>query len=820
MKIKKRHQALDLSSVSGDGLNSAAPTSDQVEGEGTAIAEEAQAAPDLSLEDLLEPRAADLPEVAQTRQELRVPGSAFASLPTPGLPPAWPIYLTALFVSVLWAAAPVAFAFGYRRAISPFDFDPFALTVLAALAIGPAALVWIAAYAVRQGQKLGQQAQHARALSDQMIAPAMMAGSQAADVVQMVREEIAATAALAEEARQTLLALRSALATESEKLVEATLQSARTAETLVTTLGHERTEMEGLAKTLDAQATAVSDTITQQARMVAEASDLAETQLREAEASLAARAADLAAAAGETSDAARIAGEDLTRHIARLETAGSGVADQISVVEQGLSEQRAGLVTVVHALRADQENFAAQAETNAAQLAEFIAQARLSALEMGDRAAKGGEALRALIIEAAEQFRELAESTKAERDEFGQSTLHALEDVSEAAAQQRALLETQTRAAITALAAAAEDTRKAAEAHALMARDQVDQLSEAAFTAGQTANSVFEARLAEARELIEQSAQMVEQAGAATARKLDEGAVSARATLAELSGLMSEIEQKAAELPVVARGQADQVREAVAQSLDELMDHARRTAEETQAIDAAFQERVQKNYEMLSEAIRLMGSAAGSGAVPPAARPVVRAAPALRGTLPVRPSPEAPQERQRLKLTPTATDEEFTSIFEAAAGRPPEPVPAADGWTWKDLLSSMDEAEDGPDEAPPAAVSDATLVAEIAVMGIDPAALLPRSRIEEIAAAIQTGDLDGAREVVRRLAPAATRRLTRRLFTDEVLKRQVITFVGRYLDLLEGAADSDPQGFGVADLLGSDLGRAYLLFDAAMGDVI
>ena len=812
MKIKKRHQPLDLSTVSGDGVNS--PVHPEP-GPPDEHAVEDLLEPVVSLETPLASPSSDLPEVPPTRTELRVPPVSAMAPQEPGLPPAWPIYLIALFVSVLWAAAPVAFAFGYRRAVSPFDFDPFALTVLAALAIGPAALVWVAAYAVRQGQKLGQQAQNARSLSDQMIAPAMVAGAQAADVVQMVREEIAATAALAEEARQTLLALRSALAAESEKLVEATLQSARTAETLITTLGHERTEMEGLAKTLDAQATAVSDTITQQARMVAEASDLAETQLREAEASLAARAADLAAAAGETSDAARIAGEDLTRHIARLETAGSGVADQISVVEQGLSEQRAGLVTVVHALRADQENFAAQAETNAAQLSEFIAQARLSALEMGDRAAKGGEALRALIIEAAEQFRELAESAKAERDEFGQSTLHALEDVSEAAAQQRALLESQTRAAITALAAAAEDTRKAAEAHATMARDQVDQLSEAAFTAGQTANSVFEARLAEARELIEQSAMMVEQAGAATARKLDEGAVSARATLSELSGLMSEIEAKAAELPTVARGQADQVREAVAQSLDELMDHARRTAEETQAIDAAFQERVQKNYEMLSEAIRLMGSAAGTGAVQASSRPAAaRAAPALRSTLPVRPAPEAPQERQRLKLTPTATDDEFTSIFEAAAGRPPEPVPAADGWTWKDLLSSMDEGE------PAAVADDAGLVTEIAGMGIDPAALLPRSRIEEIAAAIQTGDLDGAREVVRKLAPAATRRLTRRLFTDEALKRQVLPFVGRFLDLLEGAAESDPEGFGVADLLGSDLGRAYLLFDAAVGDVI
>ena len=181
----------------------------------------------------------------------------------------------------------------------------------------------------------------------------------------------------ADEARETLLALRQALASESERLIEATSTSARTAGELTGVLGQERTQMLSLTQALDAQAGAVADAITKQARMVAEASDLAETQLREAEAALAARAADLAAAAGEASDAARTAGEDLTRHISRLETAGVGVSDQIRGVEQGLTEQRAGLVTVAHALRADQEAFGAQSETHAAQLSEFITQARL-----------------------------------------------------------------------------------------------------------------------------------------------------------------------------------------------------------------------------------------------------------------------------------------------------------------------------------------------------------------------------------------------------------------------------------------------------------
>ncbi len=872
MKIKKRHPPVDFQSLTDEDatprLSAAAP----------------EAAPDLDLAAAVPPIAPLLAEPQSSVPLSPIPPAAELApanvqIPAPrpepapakavrsDLPSAWPVYLAALVVSVLWALAPIAFAFGYRRAVSPFDFDPFALTVLAAMAVGPAAFVWIAAYMIRQGQKLGVEANRAKQLADEMVTPAMAAGARASDVVQSVREEIVRAGAAADEARDTLMALRQALASESERLIEATSTSARTATELTGVLGQERTQMVSLTQALDAQAGAVADAITKQARMVAEASDLAETQLREAEAALAARAADLAAAAGEASDAARTAGEDLTRHISRLETAGVGVTDQIRGVEQGLTEQRAGLVTVAHALRADQEAFGAQSETHAAQLSEFITQARLSTAEMGDRAVKGGEALRELIAEAAEQFRELAESAKAERDEFGQSTLHSMEAVSQAAAEERRKLEEQTRASIQGLGQAAEETRKAAEAHAVTAREQVDQLSEAAFSAGQKANQVFEQRLAEARDLIERSAQMVEQAGAATARKLEEGAMAARATLDELAGMMADIEARATRLPAAARGQAEEVRQAMADSIDDLMEQARRTSDETQAIDAAFQERVRRNYEMLSEAVRMMGTVAGGAgsvappqpaqmreriAAPPPSRASRRREPEpepeilfadieededdaleltqpVESELPVRrsrppeplPEPELPA-RRRLRLTPTATDEEFSNVFEQAGGRPPavrEHSPAAedpaDEWTWKDLLSSIDEGG-----APGKPGLEQVLAAEVAAMGIDPTALLPKGRIDEISAAIQVEDVDGSREVVRKLAPAATRRLARRLFTDETLRRQVVTYLNGFQDMLDDAAARDHQGFEVSHLLASDAGRTYLLFDAAAGDLV
>jgi hypothetical protein len=759
----------------------------------------------------------------------------------------WPIWLSAFAIAVLWALAPIAFAIGYRGNVAPLTAEPFALAVFALLALGPAAFVFGAAYVIRQGQKLAYEARRAKATAEEMLSPTLLAAARTGDVAQAVRDEISRAGSAADEAREALVALRDALAFETDKLTGATAHSVRTAQELATTLGRERSEMNGLSQTLDAQAMRVADAIQQQAKMVAEAAGMAETQIREAEGVLSARASDLAAAAGEASDAARTAGEDLTRHIARLETAGAGVAEQVRAVETGLSEQRAALASLGRSLRADHDAFAEQADAHAGRMGQFIEGVRASAAEISERATAGGETLRRLMSDAALQFRDIAETAKAEREEFGQSTLLALEAVSAAAADQRSQLEGQTRAAIDALARAAEETRQAAASHAAAAREQVDHLSEAAFGAGQKANQVFEARLEEARALIEQSSKMVEDAGAASARKLAEGAASARKTLDELTAMMAELEQRAARLPATAAGQAEQVRAAVADGMDELMAQARRTAAEAEAIDAAFQDRVRRNFEMLSEAVRLMGVAAVAPApavvvAPPSPAPTAPApserpsrgaralAEALAAEVAQEPAEAAPGAladriglRNRIRLTPTATDREFSAVFEAAGGPPPPAAPAASAdddeeggetWTWKDLLASLDGA-DGDGQR-----LEEVLAAELAKMGVDPEKLLPLIRVEEVSAAVQTGDTEGAREVVRKLAPAATRRIARRLFTDDAVKRQTEVYVRRYKTLIDDAIARDPQGLVLANMLAAPAGRTFLLLDAAAGDMI
>jgi len=103
-------------------------------------------------------------------------------------------------------------------------------------------------------------------------------------------------------------------------------------------------------------------------------------------------------------------------------------------------------------------------------------------------------------------------------------------------------------------------------------------------------------------------------------------------------------------------------------------------------------------------------------------------------------------------------------------------------------------------------------------MGIDAGALLPRVRIDEVAQALAAGEAHAGRMVVRRLAPAAIRRLSRRMIADPTFRAQADRFIGRYHDLVVDSVLSRGDASVATSLLGSDQGRAYLLLDAAASE--
>ena len=768
------------------------------------------------------------------------------------------MYVVAGLAVALWVAGLAAVAYGVSTHQVPFTLDLVSGSLMAAVAAAPLGFILAAAYVANQGRRLAAEARRSQRLNETLLGPAASAAAEAGTMVEVMRGQIEAAAEASIQAHETLLALREALAMETERLVEASSSAQRTAKGLTDMLGRERVEMTQLAVTLDARSASVADAIGRQAQMVKDAADLAEAQLREGQVVLAGGAADLAAAAAEAADAARTAGGELSRQVGRLETAGTAVGEVMRAAEEGLTQQRAALVTVAHGLRSDQEDFAALAESRTAQLAEFLTNARQDVSALGEVAALGAQSVSDLINKAADQFRDLSEAAQRERDVFVNSTGQSLEALVAAGAEQREALAQQMQETTSTLAAAAAEAREAAEVHAEAARARVDQLNEAAFAAGQKAEQVFDARLDEARRLIDQSARIVDDAGAETANRLEQGVAQIRGSLEELQRMMSEVNARAEALPQEAEQHAQSVRATMEQGMERLLSTARQAAEETQAIDQAFQERVRRNYEMLSEAVQLMGVVAGAaGAAAPALSrpgplprmPRPEAAPAApepsepppAAETPLPPTataaPAAPPEpapvpdlspppidmghlgtagdaglRPRLKLTPTATDQEFKAVFEAAGGRSViDPNPADEGWTWKELLGGLDSEPEGGGGAE-------ALASEIEAMGIDPSALLPRARVEEIAAAVQTGDSIGAREVVRALAPAAIRRLSRRLLTDGVFGQRAQSYVRTFAQSLAETAARDRQGYAVATELATTAGRAYLLLDAAVGD--
>lgn len=721
-------------------------------------------------------------------------------------------YLLAGVASALWIGGVASWA-AYEIGSGGAALDPLRLALYALIALAPAGLAIMLAHAIRQGAGLAAETVRARALAEALVAPTALAAQQTGQVLLTLRNDIDQAALAAERARNDMTLLRQVLVEETTRLNEAAENAGRTARRLTEQLGRERDSMQSLGLHLDTQSAGVLDAVERQSRMIVDASDLAQTQLREAEAALAARAADLAAAAGEAQDAARLASDDLARQTLRLENTGAGVAEQIQSVEEGLGQQRAALVTAAYALRTDQEDFSAQVESQRAQLTEQLDAARSAHGSLGETSTRSAEAIKDLVEAATDQFRALIDMSQREADGFDAATKVSLDRFEALAAEARDTLIEETRRSLAALQATAEDSRISAAEAANQAQIRTDRLGEALFDAAQKADQAAESRIEGARRIVGETASLVDQAGQNAVDKLERTMDRMVRALGEVDAFISELDERTARLPEEARARADEVRNTVENGLAALAAASRKAAEDTEALDVGFQERVRRNYDMLTEAVRLMGVVSGDS---PASR---RRDPA--------PAPEEPRNRAasaaddrsfglrgRLRLEPT----------DEPAQRPVAPTPAP-GLDWADLVN------DGAGQQPvepmdldqPIMPSDADamsdrITAAIRRMGVDPNALLPRSRVEEAADAFANRDPDRARQIVRRVAPAAVRSVSRRVMSDPDLKSDSERYVRAYSQKLVSAARSGDAS-SVLAALATDAGRAFMLLDAAVGDL-
>lgn len=723
-------------------------------------------------------------------------------------------YVIAGVASALWIGGVASWA-AYEFGAGGAELDPLRIAIYALIALAPAGLAIMLAHAVRQGAGLAAETRRARQLAEALVAPTALAAQQTGEVLQSLRSDIDHATLAAERARNDMALLREALAQETTRLNEAAENAGRTARRLTENLGRERDQMQTLGIHLDTQASGVIDAVERQSRMVADASDLAQAQLREAEAALAARAADLAAAAGEAQDAARVASDDLARQTIRLENAGSGVAEQIQSVEEGLSQQRAALVTAAYALRTDQEDFSAQVESQRAQLIEHLSATRSAAGDLDRTTQTSVESMRDLVEAATDQFRALVDMSQREADGFDSATKLALDRFEALAAEARDALMEETRRALEQMRATAEDSRAAAADAAEQARLRTDRLGESLFDAAQKADTAADARIADARRIVTETSGLVEETGERMVSRLETLVARLNSALSEIDTAVGDIDERAARLPQEARARADAVRATVEEGLASLSAASRKAAEDTEALDVGFQDRVRRNYDMLTEAVRLMGVVSGD------TTPARRREPAAE----IEARPERRTERTTPPASPPAEERRFGLRSRLRLEPAETPPPATDkGLDWSDLIDGDDDNEapleldtPSPSPAEAEALSD-RVAAAIRRMGVDPNALLPRSRVEEAARAFSNGDPDAARQIVRRVAPAAVRSVSRRVLSDAELRADAERYVRNFAVMLNASARAGDSA-AVQSSLASDSGRAFMLLDAAVGDL-
>ncbi len=249
---------------------------------------------------------------------------------------------------------------------------------------------------------------------------------------------------------------------------------------------------------------------------------------------------------------------------------------------------------------------------------------------------------------------------------------------------------------------AAEEARNALDAYAEVIAKRLEQANEASFSAASWADKTFE--------------------------RLD----------AATQGL----EAKLATLPQAADAQAQDLQDKLRRGLAGLNAAARSAADEAEEIDASFQARIRQNYELLSDFMLRMGSAAdqrgGAMQVPSPFASSPRSVPAAETQTPSGRSGLRAQSGE--DMAPGQSESEAAQpIVESNTARPDrdqaKDAKKGSAWRWKDVLSGMERSDEDakPAQQPVSAPVSSPISAPIPAPVSAPAPAHTAERVEPMA---------------------------------------------------------------------------------------
>ena len=297
------------------------------------------------------------------------------------------------------------------------------------------------------------------------------------------------------------------------------------------------------------------------------------------------------------------------------------------------------------------------------------------------------------------------------------------------------------------------------------------------------------------------------QASADSALRLETALANALEVLAKATDLTDAARQSADAAAVAANSTASAVRETATRAIDD----AKRVAELIRGEAAGVEREAAAALETLREAAEAAREAAvGARLAVEEGNPPGRARQA-REPRAARVRTDWRNQRDALEAAPPPRPE--SSLFGEARDGPP-----ASGWTWRELLSSIDEEpkqassrKSTQPEPRPRAPAPAPRAADmIAQAGLNLDTVFSPSGLERIAQRARAGS-QTRRRAVKDAAPEAVRRLSEHLAHDSAANHEAMEFLRD-----NGARIAELLARGRAAMDGAET-RAFLLIDSAAG---
>ncbi|MCR6644071.1 MAG: hypothetical protein NVV62_05885 [Terricaulis sp.] len=332
--------------------------------------------------------------------------------------------------SLAWLAAAVGLPFGYYGADGLMRLEPAMQAGLAALALGPALLFWVAASAAGEALK-------ARRIAASLAAKAARApfedeGANAQRIASSVRNEIEALNDAVSTAMSRLAELESAAQRNASLMDSAVCASRENTEIMASALRSEHDALLELNGDLKSQTESLAHSVGRQVRLMREASKLVRTEINSAEAAL-----ESHMGAFQTSAAA------LGERTADIQHAADVAAAASASLNGTMTDMLDGLAEATR-LTETAKKSTAEAVLTANETASAVRETTRSAVFEAKRAAQ-------LIRAEAAQMQEAANDTLATLKQAAEAARLASEESQAAAERHAATLEKR----LTALAATA-----------------------------------------------------------------------------------------------------------------------------------------------------------------------------------------------------------------------------------------------------------------------------------------------------------------------------------------------------------------------------